>query len=132
MSIEIKCDRCGGPAEAIQEDSYSKRGAKDSILFTRDGNAKVIDLCEKCRDDLDIFMTGKMPEPECKSDLVYLDLPDAMVTVRDKEFSYLEPYERQIIITGDLRPFEKELLDGDIGSFDAVTLDRVILGVKFK
>ena len=132
MSIEIKCDRCGSPAVEIQGDSYSGRSAKDSILFTRDGKAKVVDLCEKCRDDLAIFMSGKTPIAKFKSDVVYLELPNPTVTLCDKEFSYLEPYERQIAITGNWRPVEKELLEGGIDPSDVVTLDRVILGVKVK
>ena len=124
MSVEIKCDRCGGPAETIHQDSYSKRAAKDSILFTRDGEAKIVDLCEKCRDDLDIFLQGGMPGAKFKTGLEYLDLPNPLVCMENG-------FNNKIIITADVLPVERMVREGGV-NLNQISIDSVMIGVKVK
>lgn len=126
MSIEIKCDRCGNLVESMW------REAKDSIWFNRDGKSKVVDLCEECRDDLDIFMTGEMPKPEYKTDHFYLDLPNPTVFTLAKTGMYVTGPESgyELHVTADLHDIEQMFLTGGFPGIESI--DEVILGVKCK
>ena len=118
MSVEVKCDRCGGVVTA--DDDKHRLSTWDSIVFAKGCEIQMFDLCEKCKDDMDIFMTGGMLDKELR----YVELRNPLVSIEDNRLA--DRYD--LHISADLNLMKDCFETRNISTIPII--ERVLVGMR--